>query len=256
MLLAIDVGNTQTVYGLFDEAEKMINHWRLSTNDRHTADEKSVEVTNILMIEGIKPADINGLVISSVVPECTDSLVAMSKEFLKLEPLLVRAADLSGIKIEYDRPDEIGSDRIINALAGYRMFGGPLIIVDFGTATTFDIVSKVGAYVGGVISPGLEISAKALFRSAAKLSRIEMKAPSRVIGSDTVTSIQSGIIYGTAAMVDGMVGRIKEDTNSKYKVVATGGVSELIAPFCRNINHTEPFLTLLGLQMAYRDIRG
>lgn len=251
--MAIDIGNTQTVIGLFDSSEQLFHHWRISTDSTGTADEKAIVLTNLLSIDGMKPADISDVVISSVVPSCTSSFAKMSAGLLKIKPFVVEPASVAGIKIAYKHPHEIGADRIVNSLAGYRLFGGPLIAVDFGTATTFDVITKDGAYQGGAIAPGVETSAASLFAAAARLARTELLPPSKVIGDDTSESLRSGIIFGAAAMVDGMVERIKAEANSKFKVIATGGLAELIAPHCKSVSHVEPFLTLLGLQMIYKD---
>jgi len=255
MLLAIDVGNTETAIGLFDERGELIRHWRVSTRDDHTADEKMIEIDSILAIDAFSISDISGIILSSVVPRCTRSYGEMAKRLLNRDPLIVGPDNISGLKIEYDRPNEIGADRLVNSLAALRLFESPLIIVDFGTATTFDVVSKKGAYRGGLIAPGLEISAQALFDTAAKLSKVELIAPDNIIGSDTVSSIQSGLIYGTAAMVDGVVEKIVSDTGKTYNVIATGGISKKIAIHCRTVSKIEPLLTLLGLQMIYEDSR-
>lgn len=251
MLLAIDIGNTQTVIGLFDDSDRLSHHWRISTNRRETADEKAIMTTNLLAIDGVKLADVSGVVISSVVPSCTSSFTEAAKRLFKVVPFVVDSASVTDLKIAYKHPHEIGADRIVNALAGFRLFGGPLIIVDFGTATTFDVIAKDGVYLGGAISPGVEISAESLFAAAAKLTRVELAAPKKVVGTVTATSMQSGIVFGAAAMVDGMVERIKKETGLQFKVIATGGLAELIAPHCASVVRVEPFLTLLGLQIIY-----
>ncbi len=256
MLLAIDVGNTETAIGLFDDSGKLKNHWRVSTRDDHTADEKMIEIENILAIDALSSSDITDVVLSSVVPTCTRSYSEMAKRLVGKEPLIAGPNNIGGLKIEYKYPEEIGADRLVNSFAGLRLFESPLIIVDFGTATTFDIVSNEGAYQGGIIAPGLEISARALFDSAAKLSKVELIAPDNMIGTDTVTSIQSGLIYGTAAMVDGVVDKIVAATNTTYNVIATGGVSKRVASHCRTVSKIEPLLTLFGLQMIYEDNKG
>ena len=253
MLLAIDVGNTETAIGLFDGGKGLTKHWRVSTRDNHTADEKIIEIADILAIDSFSSADITAIVLSSVVPACTRSYSEMGKRLLGEDPLIVGAHNISGLKIEYERPDEIGADRLVNSLAGLRLFESPLIIVDFGTATTFDIINEAGSYLGGIIAPGLEISAQALFKSAAKLSQVELVAPDNIIGTDTVSSIQSGLMYGTAAMVDGVIEKIVYATNTSYYVVATGGISNRVASHCRSVKKIEPLLTLLGLQMIYED---
>lgn len=253
MLLAIDVGNTQTVIGLFDESDKLFYQWRVATRADETADEKGILLSNLLLSDGLNAADISGVALSSVVPDCTTAMVGMSRRLLKLEPLVVNFATTKQFKIAYKHPREVGADRIVNALAAIKLFGAPLIIVDFGTATTFDVISSAGAYLGGAIAPGVRISANALFTAAAKLSRAPLVAPKKAVGTDTASSVQAGIIFGGAALVDGMIERIKTETKSKYKTIATGGLAELITPYCSTISHIEPSLTLYGLQLVFKE---
>ena len=218
MLLAIDVGNTQTVIGLFDESENLFYQWRIATRANETQDEKGILLNNLLLSDGLNAADITAVALSSVVPSCTTSIVEMSRRFLKLDPLIVDFTITKQLKTTYNHPREIGADRIVNAVAALKLFGGPIIIVDFGTATTFDLISNNGTYLGGAIAPGVKISADALFLAAAKLSRIPLSAPKKAVGTDTSSSLQSGIIFGAAAMVDGMIERIKDETKSECKI--------------------------------------
>jgi len=256
MLLAIDVGNTQTVIGLFDDSEKLFYQWRITTRANETPDEKSILLSNLLLRDGLNAADISSVVLSSVVPDCTSAMVEMSRGLLKLNALVVDSATTKQLKIAYKHPREIGADRIVNAIAAIKLFGGPLIIVDFGTATTFDVISNDGTYMGGAIAPGIKISSDALFDAAAKLNRVVLTAPKKTVGTDTSSSLQSGIIFGGAALVDGMIERIKTETKTDYKTIATGGLAELITPYCAKISHIEPFLTLYGLQLVFKERYG
>lgn len=250
MILALDIGNTQTVVGVF-EKDRLRHHWRISTQKEETADQLKVILADLLALEGLSLDNIKAIVVSSVVPHCTAAIEEMARQGLKLEPLVVGPGVKTGISILYDNPHEVGADRVVNAVAAYHLYGGPVIIVDFGTATTFCVVSKKGEYLGGAIVPGIEISAEALFNTAAKLSRVEFEKPTSVIGKNTRASLQSGLIFGTAGLVDSMVERIKADLGEECKVVATGGLADLIAPECKNITKVDLLLTLTGLKLIY-----
>lgn len=250
MLLAIDVGNTQTVIGVFD-GNNLKAHFRISTNKEETGDELAVTLTNLLSLEALSLSDIKALVVSSVVPHCTASLEEMADKVLGLEPLLVGPGTKTGMPILYDNPHEVGADRIANAVAAYELYSGPVIVIDFGTATTFDAVSKKGEYLGGAIAPGIEISAEALFEVAAKLSKVDLEAPQSVIGKNTRSSMQAGIILGHAGLVDSIIRRMKDEMKNDAKVVATGGLAELIAPNCQTNLEVNPLLTLVGLKKIY-----
>ncbi|MDI6891444.1 MAG: type III pantothenate kinase [Actinomycetota bacterium] len=250
MLLAIDVGNTQTCIGLF-EGENLYCHWRISTNKEETADEVTVTLADLLALEGLNLPSMTAVIISSVVPHCTASLEEMARRNLKIEPMIVGPGVKTGMPILYDNPHEVGADRIVNAVAAYELYGGPVIVVDFGTATTFDAISEKGEYLGGVITPGVEISAEALFETAAKLSRVDLVKPPSVIGKNTGASIQAGVILGTAGQVDSLVGMIQTEMGGECFVVATGGLAELIAPECKTIHKVDPLLTLTGLKKVY-----
>ncbi|HUS60698.1 MAG TPA: type III pantothenate kinase [Acidimicrobiales bacterium] len=244
MLLAIDVGNTQTVIGLYDAAE-LRDHWRIATSRDRTSDELAV-----LFRQFIGDAKVGGMAISSVVPRATSALKGMAKKYFDVPTVVVEAGTKTGMPILTDNPKEVGADRVVNAIAAYDLYGGPTIVVDFGTATTLDAVSAAGEYLGGVILPGIDISLDALFARADKLWRVELIEPRNVIGKNTVESLQSGAIYGFAAQIDGLCARMKAEMG-ECTVVATGGLSGLIARFTTSIEHLEPWLTLQGLRIVY-----
>jgi type III pantothenate kinase len=251
MLLAIDVGNTATMLGVF-QGTLLERHWRMATMHERTADELALLFGGFLEHQGLSfSKQITGVVIASVVPDQTQALREMVHEYFHFEPVVVEPGIKTGIPILTDNPREVGADRIVNALAAFTAHGGPCIVVDFGTATTYDAVSERGEYLGGVIAPGVQISATALFASTARLPRVEMATPRSVIGKNTVESIQSGLLFGTAAEVDGTVERIQKELGGAAVVVATGGLSGVVAPLCSSINHLEPWLTLEGLRLIY-----
>lgn len=253
MLLVVDVGNTQTVIGLYEQASAhahLLDHWRISTDLERTSDEHALLVTQFLGLHGLAVPDVTGLAISSTVPVLTAALRTMSERYLGLDPVVIEPGTRSGIPILYDNPREVGADRIANAVGAFDVYGGPTIVVDFGTGTTFDAISAKGEYLGGAIFPGVEISLDALFGRAAALRRVELVAPRHVIGKSTVESIQSGAAYGYASMVDGLVARF-EDEMGTATVVATGGLAGVIAPLSRRVEHEDPWLTLHGLRLVY-----
>jgi type III pantothenate kinase len=250
MLLVIDVGNTQTALGLFQQ-DTLKAHWRISTRHEETADEIAVIISDLLALENVSLQDVQDVAISSVVPSCTLALKEMVEKTIKRTPLIVGKDTNTGITIRYENPAEVGADRLVNAVAGFELYGGPLIIVDFGTATTFDAISEKAEYLGGVIAPGIEISAEALFSRAARLHRVELKKPATVIGKNTIESMQSGIIYGQVGLVDTIVLKMKKELKRDCHVVATGGLATLIAPECKTIETINPLLTLIGLQKIY-----
>ncbi|MDO8885654.1 type III pantothenate kinase [Candidatus Oleimmundimicrobium sp.] len=250
MLLAIDVGNTQTSFGVFNKDELCCS-WRISTNKEETADELAVTLTNLLNLQGLKLKDIDAIIISSVVPHCTASLVEMAKSIFKLEAIVVGPGTKTGIPILYDNPHEVGADRIANAVAAYDIYGGPVIVVDFGTATTFDAISSKGEYLGGAIAPGIETSAEALFEMAAKLSRVDLKVPSKAIGKNTTESLQSGIMFGVVGQVNKIVNSIKKELGDNPTVVATGGLAGLFASKCEVVDEINLTLTLQGLKKIF-----
>ena len=256
MLLAIDVGNTNIVFGLYDD-KNLIDYWRINSDHHKTADEYG-----LLFIEAIKSAnalikDIDAVIIASVVPLLSTTIRKMVERYFKVTPMFVDENSRTGIRICYKNPKEVGADRIVNSVAAYTIYGGPVIIIDFGTATTFCAVSKDSEYLGGVIVPGIMISLDALSQKAAKLPKIALELPATVIGTDTVSSIQSGIIYGYAGLVDELVRKIKKEMGGDPYVVATGGLAETIAAHTVGIKEINPMLTLEGLRFVYemnRDI--
>ncbi len=255
MLLVIDVGNTNTVIGVYDK-EVLKEDWRIRTVRDNTADEFNVLANALFSDKGIDPGSITKTVISSVVPSSVRILNDFCDRYLKLTPLWIDPASVKRLMpILYKNPNEVGADRIVNAVAAYDKYKSALIIVDFGTATTFDAITEKGEYLGGAIAPGVMISAEALFQRASRLPRVEIfKAPERVIGDETIKSIKSGIIYGNAAMVDGMVARMKVEMNAEPTIIATGGLAPLIAGVSLTIEAVDQSLTLNGLRIISREI--
>ncbi|HET7293749.1 MAG TPA: type III pantothenate kinase [Vicinamibacteria bacterium] len=250
MLLTIDVGNTNTCLGLHD-GPALKADWRLTTRREQTADEYGILVRNLFATSGVKPEDIAGVALASVVPPLTGVLVELSRQYLGHEPLVVEPGVKTGMPILYEPPGDVGADRIVNGVAALATYGGPVIVVDFGTATTFDVVSRKGEYVGGVICPGIGISADALFQRAARLPRVDVRDPGRVIGRSTVGSIQSGLFYGYAAMVEGIIGRIRAELREPARVVATGGLAGTLAREVPSIEKVDEVLTLTGLRLIW-----
>ena len=250
MILAVDVGNTQTVIGVF-EGDVLGGHWRVSTDDSLTADELGAKIAGLLSMEGLSWDDVQEAIVSSVVPNLTDAYESLVSEIVGEPPMLVGPGLKTGMPIRYDNPHEVGADRIVNAVAAYEAFGGPVIVVDFGTATTLDVVEADGGYRGGAIAPGVETSAEALFAKAARLSKVDLEPPGRVIGTNTRESMQAGLLLGEATMVDGLVSRMRAELGAEAKVVATGGFAERMAPLCESIQHVDPDLTLKGLMLVY-----
>lgn len=250
MLLAIDVGNTQTVFGLFENRELKAS-WRASTRREATADELAVKISDLFRLSGFTFNDIGAVILSSVVPSSTSSLKEMSVNVCGIQPVIVGHDTDTGIPILYDDPQEVGADRIANAVAGFELYGGPLIIVDFGTATTFDAISRRGEYLGGAIAPGVEVSSEALFGRAARLSRVDLNCPPNAIGMNTRQSIQSGVIIGTGGLVDRIIERFEDEMGPVSQIVATGGLALLIAPVCKRVTAVDTQLTLIGLQRIH-----
>lgn len=250
MLLAIDVGNTNIMLGVYREDE-LETWWRISTNREQTEDEYGVLIKNLFQQSDIDALEITGIVISLVVPPLRPPLEKMAKKYFGLTPLIVGPGVKTGLNILMDNPREVGADRVVNAVGALGLYGGPLIIVDFGTATTFCAISEKGDYLGGAIAPGIGISMEALFQKAAKLPRIELVTPRKVIGKDTVSSMQSGIVFGFVGQVDGIVKRMEKEFSSKPLVVATGGLAGLIARESETIEEVNYFLTLEGLRLIY-----
>ncbi|MFQ5483106.1 MAG: type III pantothenate kinase [Nitrospinaceae bacterium] len=254
MLLAVDIGNTNIVCGLFQEA-KLLVHWRIQTERHRTADEYWVLVQEFIRQTSADPSPIDAVIISCVVPPLVPVFQELSRKFFRTEALVVGPGIRTGISILYKNPQEVGADRIVNAVAGFEKYGGPLILVDFGTATTFDAVSAKGEYLGGAIAPGVRISLEALFRNTAKLAPVDLAAPSRVIGRSTMESIQSGAVFGFAGMIEHIVSGMQKELEAKARVVGTGGLIHVIADKAPVIDTVDEFLTLDGLLILYEKNR-
>ncbi len=253
MLLVIDVGNTNIVFGVYED-NKLIDNWRIATDKDKTSDEYGLLFDQIFKYHGFTTEDINDVIISSVVPTLMYTLEAMTIKYFKKNPLVVGPGIKTGMNIKYDNPKEVGADRIVNAVAAYEKYNGPIIIVDFGTAITFCAVSKEGDYLGGTIAPGIKISSEALFMRTAKLPKVEIVKPEFVIGKNTVNSIQSGLVYGYVGLVDYIIGKMIDELKENGKVetvVATGGFANLIASESQYINKIDDLLTLEGLRIIY-----
>jgi type III pantothenate kinase len=250
MLLAIDIGNTNIVLGVF-QGRRLKGNWRIATRLAKTSDEYGILLLDLFRSNDLRTDRIDGVILSSVVPPLTPIFTEMSLRYFNSNPLIVDGAMDTGLLNRYEPPRDVGADRIVNAVAAYQRYGGPVIIVDFGTATTFCAVSKKGEYLGGAITPGITISAEALFQGASKLPKVELAKPKSVIGQDTVSSMQSGLLYGYAGLVDAMVTRMKKELESRTKVIATGGQARLILSETKTIDEVRPFLTLEGLQILY-----
>jgi type III pantothenate kinase len=258
MLLAIDIGNTQTVIGMFGPTDgsrgtssELLHHWRISTDADRTADEMALLLDQLLDLQGFDiDRTITGIAVASVVPRLRAAIREVTEKWFPVKTVIVEPGIRTGMPILYDNPKEVGADRIADAVAAFERYGGPTIVIDFGTATTFEAVSEKGEYLGGAIIPGIEISLDALFGRAAALTRVELVEPRNVIGKNTVESIQSGAVYGFAAQVDGLCGRFEQELGP-CTVVATGGLAGLIAPLTESIDHHEPWLTLYGLKLIY-----
>ncbi|WP_026678092.1 type III pantothenate kinase [Fictibacillus gelatini] len=250
MIFVFDVGNTNIVLGVYENNE-LIHHWRISTSREKTEDEYGMLILELFRHAKIDQTMVEGIVISSVVPPIMFALERMCKKYFYKKPLIIGPGIKTGLNIKYENPREVGADRIVNAVAAIHYYGSPLIVVDFGTATTYCYINEKGQYMGGAIAPGINVATEALFTRAAKLPRVEIVKPDSIVGKNTVTAMQSGILYGYVGQVEGIVNRMKAQSRLEPKVIATGGLAGFIASECNVIDHVDPYLTLKGLQLIY-----
>jgi len=250
MLLTIDIGNTNITLGIY-QGETLKNHWRMATNNERMPDEYGIMMADLLEHAGIVPSDLEGVCMASVVPPLTSRVIQACNVYLNAEPLNVDYATKTGVDIQIDSPKTLGADRIVDVVAVKKFYGGPACVVDFGTATTFDAIDSTGAYLGGAIAPGIGISTEALVRSTAQLPRVDLQAPPNVIGKNTIHAMQSGLLFGYVSMVEGMVARFGKQLGPDMKVIATGGLAELVAKQTHVIQITAPWLTLDGLRLIW-----
>ncbi len=250
MLLVMDVGNTNTTLGIF-EGKELKAQWRLATNREQTADEYGILIRNLFLLDGVRADLITGIMVASVVPPLDGVLKETAEKYFRVPALFLGPGVHTGMAIRYDNPQEVGADRIADAIAAYEKFGGPCVVVDFGTGINFDVVSEKGEYLGGAIAPGIGIAAEALFERAARLPRVEIREPARVIGTNTVASMQSGLFYGAVGAMDGILDRLVAVLGKNTKVVATGGQASLVAAASKYKPPVDPALTLEGLRIIY-----
>ncbi|MFC2014472.1 type III pantothenate kinase [Chloroflexota bacterium] len=250
MLLAVDIGNTNVTLGVF-EGEQLRATWRMASNANQVTDEYAVLLINLLQFKGISPSDIKDITLCSVVPPLTTTFTSLSQRYFDITPLVVGAGVRTGVHIRFDNPKEVGPDRIANAAAAQHLYSGPVIVIDVGTATTFDVVSKEGDWIGGAIATGIGTAAEALFSRTAALPRVELVHPKQAIGTSTITAMQSGIVFGYVGLIEGVVARILEELGEKSMVVATGGYASLMANETPVINEVNPDITLIGLRLIY-----
>ncbi len=255
MLLCIDIGNTNIVLGLY-QGQELRTHWRINTDHDRMPDEYAMLVMNLLGHAGLSSAAVEDVIIASVVPPLTDRFRELVEDYFHVEPLVVGVGVKTGVDIRYDRPQEVGADRVVNVAAAYRLYGGPACIVDFGTGTTFDALSARGEYLGGAIAPGVRVAAEALFQRTARLPRIDLQRPPKAIGSNTVDAMRSGILFGYVGLVEGMVTRFRRELGEEMRVIATGGLAQIIAKETPVIEHVDIWLTLKGLRLIYDLNRG
>lgn len=251
MLLAVDVGNSQTVVGLFS-GDELVQHWRLGTDPTDTPDEMALTLAGLLRFEGLDfPADVDGAVVGSVVPVVTETYREMLSRYVPKTALIVGPGVRTGLAMKVDNPREIGADRIVNAVAAHEFYGAPSIVVDFGTATSFEAVDRDGVFVGGAIAPGIRVSSEALIEHAARLPKVETLTPTSAIGRSTVSALQSGIVYGFAGQVDAIIDRLTAELGPGVTTVATGGLASAVLGECRRVDHHDPWLTLKGLRLIW-----
>jgi type III pantothenate kinase len=253
MFIAIDIGNTNVVIGIYRNKE-LIAHWRLSSQTARTSDECWILLSSLLKSNSIEMDQVQGGIISSVVPNLTSTFMQVLEDYFQQNPIIVSSELKIDLKILYEDPRAVGADRICNAVAGFHRYGGPLVILDFGTATTFDVVSANNEYLGGIIAPGIELTASVLHQRAARLPKVELKFPATVIGTTTESSIQAGLMFGTVELINGLITRIERQLGTSVKTVATGGLAKVVAPYANKKVPVEPFLTLEGLRLIYEQI--